>query len=504
VAEARPQVPRGGTRRPAPEPEPGRWPREREPLAGLPWPVIATVCLGTFMGALDGSIVNVAYPTFTETFHVPVSLVEWVGIAYLLTGASLVAIFGRVSDIVGHKRIYVTGFAVFLAGSVLCGAAPSDRVLIAFRVLQAVGSAMLIANSVAILSHTVGAARMGLALGLLETAVSVALVIGPVVGGLLIQAFTWRMIFYVNVPVAIAAILLARRVLPPLEGRGAPGPFDVWGAITFGCGLGALLFGASLGPLVGWTSAAAGALVAGGGTLLAVFVAIERRIPAPMLDLSLFNSRAFAGANAAKLCAYAASFTVSFVVPFYLQRVLHYGAGAVGVAMIPMPAALAAGSLLGGPLSDRIGSHVLAPFGMVVATAGGVLFARVAPAHGYSGLAAAMVVMDFGMGLFIAPNDALIMNSAPRNRQGVAGGVLAMMRSVGMIAGLTVAATILQGWIGAAAAGPQVQSGAGIAPQALLRGIHDVYVTTILLCLASTGLSLLRGRTPKPLAVEGA
>jgi EmrB/QacA subfamily drug resistance transporter len=488
MAEARPQPSR-------PESEGKRRPKDRESPRRLPWPVIATVCLGTFMGALDGSIVNVAYPTFTDVFHVPVSLVEWVGIAYLLTSASLVAIFGRVSDLAGHKRIYVAGFAVFLAGSVLSGAATSVGALIAFRVIQAVGSAMLVANSVAILSYTVGGARMGTALGLLETAVSVALVVGPVVGGLLIQAFTWRMIFYVNVPVAIGAMLLARRVLPALEGRGVPGPFDVWGAATFSAGLGSLLFGASLGPLIGWTSTAAAVLLGAGAVLLGVFLAIEGRVRSPMLDLSLFHNRAFAGANAAKLCAYAASFTVAFVVPFYLQRLLHYAPGAVGIAMTPMPIALAAGSLLGGPLSDRIGSHLLAPVGMAVATVGGVLFTRVTPAHGYWALAAAMVVLDFGLGLFIAPNDALIMNSAPRTRQGVAGGVLAMMRSVGMIAGLTLAATILQGRIGGNGAAAGTASGsAGVSAEALLRGIQDVYIATIALCLGSIALSLLRGR----------
>lgn len=463
---------------------------------GLPWPVIATVCLGTFMGALDSSIVTVAYPTFTATFRIPVSLVQWVGVAYLLTSSSLVAIFGRISDMVGHKRIYVAGFTVFLAGSVLCGAATGIGALIAFRVLQAVGSAMLVANSVAILSYTVGGARMGTALGLLETAVSVALVVGPVVGGLLIQVSTWRMIFYINVPVAIGATLLARRALPPLEGLGGRGRFDVAGALTFGVGLGALLLGASLGPVIGWAAATVDVLLGAGTVLLIAFVAIERRVPSPMLDLSLFYNRRFAGANAAKVCAYAASFTVVFVIPFYLQQVLRYAPGAVGIAMTPMPAALAAGSLVGGPLSDRAGSHVLAPLGMAIATAGGCLFTLVSPAHGYAALAAAMVVMDFGMGLFIAPNDAVIMNSAPRDKQGVAGGVLAMMRSIGMITGLTVAATIMQSRLGplAVAAGTPGGGGSGISPQALMQGIQNVYAATILLCLLSTALSLLRGR----------
>ena len=462
---------------------------------GLPWPVIATVCLGTFMGATDGSIVSVAYPTFTAAFSVPVSLVQWVGVAYLLTASSLVAIFGRLSDFVGHKRIYVAGFAVFLAGSVLCGAAAGIGPLIAFRMLQAVGSAMLVANSVAILSYTVGAARMGTAFALLETAVSVALVVGPVLGGLLIQAFGWRMIFYINVPVAIGAMLLARRVLPPLEGRGERERFDVAGAATFGAGLGTLLLGASLGPVHGWKTPAVDVLLAAGAALLTAFFLIERRVRPPMLDLSLFRDRAFTGANAAKLCAYAASFTVVLVVPFYLQQVLHYSVGTVGIALTPMPVALAAGSLLGGPLSDRVGSHVLAPLGVGIAALGGYLFMAATPERGYVMLAAAMAVMDFGMGLFIAPNDAVIMNRAPLDKQGVAGGVLALMRSAGMITGLTLAATILQSHLGGMAGGSLLGVGdAGPeALRALTNGIRSVYVATVALCLLSMALSLLRG-----------
>jgi predicted MFS family arabinose efflux permease len=311
----------------------------------------------------------------------------------------------------------------------------------------------------------------------------------------LYQAFGWRMIFYINVPVAIGAMLLARRVLPPLEGRGTRERFDVAGAVTFGTGLGTLLLGASLGPVHGWRTPVVDMLLVTGAALLTAFFLIERRVRPPMLELSLFRDQAFTGANAAKLCAYAASFTVVLVVPFYLQQVLHYSIGTVGVALAPMPVALATGSLVGGPLSDRVGSHVLAPLGVAVAAVGGYLFMLATPERGYVMLAAAMAVMDFGMGLFIAPNDAVIMNSAPPNRQGVAGGVLALMRSAGMIAGLTLAATIVQSHLSAAVGGSLMSGGAPgpVALRALANGIQSVYVATVVLCLFSVALSLLRG-----------
>ncbi|MCL6562987.1 MAG: MFS transporter [Firmicutes bacterium] len=452
--------------------------------ANQPFKILALVCLGVFMGALDGSIVNVAFPTLAEYFRVPLTVVGWVTEVYLLTSTTLVTIFGRLSERWGSRRVYLGGFAVFLAGSVLSGMAASIHWLLVFRGLQAVGSAMLVANSVAILAQVFPRQRFGTALGLLETAVSAALVVGPVVGGFLIQALGWRWIFYVNVPIATAAMGLGTRWLPPTPPAPERHRFDWLGALAFGAGLGTLLFGISLIPQEGGV---APPLIAVGAAILAGFLVWERHHPNPMLDLGLFLRRAFSLANGAKVFAYATIFAITFLVPFYLQDLAAYPPGAVGTAMVPLPVALAAGSLVGGPLSDRVGSRLLAPLGLVLAVIGTALFLRVTPGSGYWPLLTAMVVVNFGMGAFIVANDRIIMHSAPREKAGTASGVLAMMRSIGMVLGIALSAALFSSY----QAGFQ-RSGAAFS-RAFVLSFHAVFAWAAVATAAGLAMTVMPG-----------
>jgi EmrB/QacA subfamily drug resistance transporter len=448
--------------------------------------VLGLVCFATFMSALDSSVVNVAYPTLTVALHATVAAISWVGIAFLLTRATLLTVFGRLSDMVGHKRIYMAGFFVFMLGSALSGLAWSVGSLIVFRCLQAVGAAMLTANSLAIVALEYPRSRMGAAIGMFETAVSVALGVGPVLGGLLIQAVGWRSIFYVNVPVAAAALLLARRILPPMPGASRGEVFDWAGAATFAAGMVAVLVGVDLAPGDGWGSPAVLAPLALGLGCLGVFGAIERRARHPMTDLTLFGNRTFTAANLAKILAYASTFVVSFALPFYLEDLLGYPPAHVGLALLPLPVGMGLGSLLGGPLSDRIGSRVLAPAGLVLAAAGALAFARVQPAAGYGPLLPAMALLEFGAGLFVSPNDSLIMRSAPEARAGQASGILALTRSVGMILGIAFGATVLQAFVGNAL------GTSALPPASFVHGFHLVFAVTVALCLVGAALSALR------------
>ncbi len=448
--------------------------------------VLALVCLATFMSALDSSIVSVAYPTLTVALHTSVEAIGWVAVSFLLTRASLLTVFGRVSDMVGHKRVYMTGFAVFMLGTALSGLSWSVTALILFRCLQAVGAAMLTANSLAIVALEYPRSLMGTAIGLFETSVSVALGVGPVLGGVLIQAVGWRSIFYVNVPVAAAALLLAGRILPPLPGASRNEAFDWAGAATFAAGMVAVLLGVDLAPGDGWGAPAVLLPLGLGLGCLGVFVAVERRAAHPMTDLTLFANRAFSAANLAKIFTYASTFVVSFALPFYLEDLLGYTPAHVGLAMLPLPVGMGLGSLLGGPLSDRIGSRVLAPLGMLLAAAGAVGFARAEPAAGYGPLLLAMLLLEFGAGLFVSPNDGLIMRSAPQARSGQASGILALTRSLGMIFGITFGATVLQAFVG------NTQGGLTLPVAAFLHGFHLLFSVTVVLCLIGAALSIVR------------
>ncbi|MBX5468097.1 MAG: MFS transporter [Firmicutes bacterium] len=422
--------------------------RERAPLTARQKQVLALVCVGVFMGALDGSIVNVAFPTLSRVFSVRIPAVGWVSEVYLLTTTALVTIFGRLSERWGNRTIYLTGFAGFLIGSALSGAAGSFGWLVAFRAFQAVGASMLVANSVAILAQELPRGRLGTALGVLEASVSAALVVGPALGGVLIQALGWRWIFYVNVPVALGAMGWAARLLAPRSGGAHRAAFDWGGTVGLGMGLGALLWGINAlptgAPLAVWLlPTASGALMLGG------LVWWENQVRDPMLDLNLFRRRAFAAAAVAKVFAYATMFAATLLVPFYLQDRLGFRPAHVGALMVPMPVALAAGSLAGGPASDRVGSRLLAPLGLVVAMAGTALFSWVSPGRGVGVLVAAGAGLDLGLGAFIVANDRIIMHSAPPEKAGTASGVLAMMRSIGMVLGLALGATAFAGWQGA-------------------------------------------------------
>lgn len=451
------------------------------------WQILGLVCLGVFMGALDGSIVNVAFPTLSAFFHVSVALVGWVTIVYLLTSTALVAIFGRLSDRLGNKPVYLSGFAVFLVGSALAGTANDVGWLIAFRALQAVGSSMLLANSVAILALEFPQQRFGTALGFIETAVSAALVVGPVAGGFLIQALGWRWIFYVNIPIALTAMILGNRLLPPTPLRASEGRFDWLGSASFGLGLGSFLLGISLGQSVGWHNPLRIGLLVAGAVLLTGFFVVERRTPNPMLDLGLFRRRSFSTANFAKVFAYATVFAVTFLIPFYLQQELGFSPAQVGLALVPMPVALAVGSLIAGPLSDRIGSGILAPVGLLVGAGGCFLFTQVSPGAGYRELFLAMVVFNLGMGCFIVPNDSIIMRSAPREKSGIASGVLAMMRSVGMIFGISFGSAVFE----ARLAGLVRQLGAARHAVAFVLSFHHVFLWATIVCLCGLGLTLV-------------
>ena len=448
--------------------------------------VLALVCFATFMSALDSSIVNVAYPTLTVALHTSVAAIGWVGVSFLLARATLLTVFGRLSDMVGHKRIYMAGFAVFMVGSALSGLSGSVTMLIVFRCVQAVGAAMLTANSLAIVALEYPRSLMGTAIGMFETSVSVALGVGPVLGGLLIQGVGWRSIFYVNVPIAAVALLLAGRILPPMPGASEGEAFDWAGAATFAAGMVSLLLGIDLAPDYGWGSAGVLLPMALGIACLLAFGAIERRARHPMTDLTLFQNRTFTAANLAKIFSYMATFVVTFGLPFYLEDLLGYSPAHVGLALLPIPLGMGLGSLLGGPLSDRIGSRVLAPVGLVMAALGAFALARAQPAQGYAPLLVAMAVLEFGAGLFVSPNDGLIMRSAPSERSGQASGILALTRSLGMIFGITFAATAFQAFVGNALGAAAVP----IAP--FLAGFHLVFSITVGLCLVGAGLSILR------------
>ncbi|WP_324669275.1 MFS transporter [Geochorda subterranea] len=418
-----------------PEPHPRRW------------QILSAIAIGTLMGPVDGSVVNIALPVITQRFGTTLAMAEWIAMAYLLVISSVLLTWGRLGDMYGHRRIYLGGFAVFTLGSLLCGAAGGIGWLVAFRVVQALGAGMMLASGPAIITEVFAPTERGRALGLNAVAVAVGLSIGPVLGGFLVEHLGWRSIFYINLPIGLVGIAWAYRVLPPPTAV-RPAAFDVPGALTLFGALFSLLLALSQGEIWGWRAPATLALAALGVVGLLVFVAVERRAAAPMVDLSLFDNRVFVLANASALTNFMAQFSVTFLMPFFLQFALGMPPDRAGTVMLGLPAAMMVVAPLAGYLSDRFGSRWPAVTGMTILAAGIVSMSQLDAGASGSGIFWRLAVLGLGAGLFQTPNNSAIMGSVPRDRLGIAGGMLASMRNIGMVLGIGVSGAVFMATAG--------------------------------------------------------
>jgi EmrB/QacA subfamily drug resistance transporter len=404
--------------------------------------ILIALGIGTFMSALDGSVINTILPLLGRELHATVAGIEWVTTVYLLVVSALLLIVGRAGDLYGHKVVYLAGFAIFITGSGLCATATTLGTLISMRGVQAIGAAMLYANAPAILTKNFPAAQRGRALGAQATFTYLGLTAGPPLGGWLAATFGWRSVFYINVPVGLLAAVLAWRVVERDRPDAAAERFDFAGAVLFTTGLVTLLVALNQGHDLGWTSLPILTLFAAALLLLASFIAVERRRASPMLDLTLFRSRVFSAATASALLIYVCTYAVLFVIPFLLIQGRGLDTKHAGLVLTAQPIVMVFVAPLAGALSDRIGSRILATSGMLVLAAGLVLLGRLAPAAPTPLLALAMAVIGVGIGLFTTPNNSALMGAAPRHRQGIASGVLASARNVGMVLGVGLAGAV--------------------------------------------------------------
>ena len=406
------------------------------------WLVLLAIGTGTFMSALDGSVVNTILPVVTDYFKTDVATIEWVVTTYLLVVSGLLLSVGRLGDLRGNKVTYIWGFVIFVAGSALCGSAPSPVFLIASRGLQAIGAAMLFANSPAILTKNFPASQRGQALGLQGAMTYLGLTTGPFLGGWLADTFGWHSVFYINVPVGLLAISLSLIVIPRDAPAGQSEKFDLAGASTFLVGLVALLFALNQGHTLGWTSPLILGLFSASFLTLGLFTWIELHVPAPMLDLSLFERRVFSLSTISPILNYISVYSVLFLTPFYLIQGRGLPASQAGLILTAQPISMALTAPLSGRLSDRIGSRLPTTLGMLILAVGLFLLSRLTLDSPVWLLVLGLAIGGFGTGLFVAPNNSALMGEAPRNRQGIAAGVLALARNVGMVLGIGLTGAI--------------------------------------------------------------
>lgn len=406
------------------------------------WLVLVAIGMSTFMSALDTSVVNTVLPVITKSFSSEVATVEWVVIIYLLIVSGLLLSFGRLGDIRGHKQIFISGFSIFILSSALCGWSPTIGYLIAFRGFQALGAAMLAANSPAILTKNFPSSQRGQALGLQATMTYLGLTVAPSLGGWLTDLISWRAVFYINIPVGGFALLLSWLFIPKDDQEKKAEPFDFPGAALFVAGLVALLLGLNQGYAWGWTSPVILGLIIFSVVILSIFVFLEYRRTNPLLDLSLFKDQYFSFSMISAVLNYIAIFSILLMMPFYLLDGRGFSPSQAGLILTIQPIVMAIVAPISGSISDRIGTRIPSFLGMAVLSIGLFFMSRLGPSTPLSQVGLTLGIVGLGTGTFISPNNSAIMGSAPRKRQGIAAGLLATARSTGMVLGVGLAGAI--------------------------------------------------------------
>ena len=408
--------------------------------SGAPWLAVVAVGLGAMMSQLDASIVSLAFPTLQRHFDVSMGAITWIGLSYLLTVVSTLVMFGRVSDMAGRKLIYVYGFVVFMVGSLLCGTAPTLTVLLASRVLQAVGGAMIQANSVAIVVLSLPPEKRTKGLGFQAAAQAMGLALGPTIGGLLVGLMSWRWLFLVNLPVGLIALPASMAFIPRSRHLDEPKRLDWPGSTLLAVGVVGILGAFSFSESLGWTSAPVVAgFVIGAAATIAFFIH-ERRAADPLVTPQLLGDRTVRSGLGAASLGYFGLFAFLLIVPFEVERGLGRGPAVAGLLLLALPLAIGITAPLAGRFAAWLGSRLAALVASLVAAIGSVVVAvgAATPVVIVLGLG----VVGVGIGLFNTVNNAMVMAAVPPKQTAVGSGLLNTTRGVGTSAGLAIGSTV--------------------------------------------------------------
>jgi EmrB/QacA subfamily drug resistance transporter len=399
--------------------------------------VLAAAVLGSGVAGLDATVVGIALPAIGKDFAVGVDALQWVSTSYLVTLAGLLLLGGTLGDRYGRRRVFVIGVIWFGVASALCGVAPDSLTLIIARGLQGVGAALLTPGSLAILQASFARDDRSRAIGAWSGLGGVATAIGPFVGGWLIAAVSWRLVFFINIPLTLAVVLISARHVPESRAPGArKGRLDVVGAVVVTGGLTGLTYGLIEGAVRGWSSPVVVASLAVGVVLLACVVPVERRAADPLLPLGIFSSLQFRAANAITFVVYAALGGALFLLPVVLQQVAGYSPLLSGTALLPVTAIMLLLSSRSGALAARIGPRLQMTVGPLVIAAGLLLLVRITPDGSYwTEVFPAMLVFGLGLAINVAPLTSTAMSAAPAEHAGVASAINNdVARAAGLIA----------------------------------------------------------------------
>jgi len=454
-----------------------------------PWVVLVLICLAQFMVVLDATIVNVALPSIQDDLHLSDAGLQWIVNAYTLVFGGFLLLGGRLGDLLGRKRLFLVGLVVFTTASLLDGLAGSEGVLIGARALQGLGAALISPAALSIIATTFEEGRERARALAVWAAIAIGgSAVGLILGGALTQYFSWPWIFFVNVPVGIAAFVLSLRYVPESRDASAHGSYDLAGAATVTGGLMALVYAIVGAQSAGWTSARTIGFFAVATVLLTAFVAIESRAKAPLVRLSIFRIRSLLTANVAMLLAMSGMFAMFFFNTLYIQQVLGYGPLEAGLAFLPFTAGILVSASLASQFAPRIGVRPVAVAGFLLAAGGLVLLTQL-PVHGSYALNVlpALVLAALGMGAVFMPLTLIATTGLDDDDQGLASGLFNTSQQVGGALGLAVLSTL---------AASKTHAAGGASQQALVVGFHWAFGVGAIVTLAALAVmvALLRKR----------
>jgi EmrB/QacA subfamily drug resistance transporter len=452
---------------------------------------VALAGLSALLVSLD-SAVNVAFPAIAEAFSLQVASIQWVVVGYVLPHASLLLVCGRLADLWGHGRLLTWGLICSVFAFLGCGLAPTFLWLIAARVGQGVTAALVSGSAPALVTLSVPASARGRALGIFQMSMAAGYAIGPLIGGVLVDAFGWRAVFLLRVAPAILLAWLALAKLPPFHGRSGSGQFDLAGAMTLVGGLASFLLAIGQGRASGWLSPQVVSLTLLSAICFIGFLVAETRANAPVVDLTLFRRPPFFIANALTVAAQCARFSIGLLMPFYAIAVLQFPATTAGTLMFAVAIMTTLAAPLAGRLSDRFGTAGLSSLGLALEAVGLWMISRLDAQADYFSVAMALGIVGVGLGVFEAPNMSYVMGAISRSQQGVAGSIANMMRTLGIVFGAT-------GWSMLFDARRETYSGSlsvrtSTDLQSSVPAFQDVFLVAAGLCAAAFVLSLFRKR----------
>ncbi|MCJ7594009.1 MAG: MFS transporter [Desulfobacterales bacterium] len=454
---------------------------------------LTVAMISAFVTPFMSSSINIAIPSIGQEFRADAVLLSWIATAYLLAAVASLVPFGRLADIHGRKRFFIYGTAVYTGASFLCAVSSSVSLLIAFRVVQGIGNAMVLATSLAIITSVYPPSERGKVMGLIVATVYTGLSVGPLVGGLLTHYFTWRSIFLVNIPLGLTIISL---VLWTLKGEWAEAKgekFDLMGAVIYCVGIITLIYG--LSSLPGFPGLG---LILIGVLALSAFVKWEARTESPVFHLNLFRkNRVFAFSNLSALINYSASFAVTFLLSLYLQQIRGHSAQAAGLILIAQPVVMAAVSPIAGRLSDRIEARVVASVGMALTTIGLLFFTLLKQDSTTGFIIVGLVILGLGAAFFASPNMNAIMGSVEKRFYGLASGSAGTTRLLGMVFSMGISTFVFSLFLGRVQITPQYHP-------AYVRAVSTAFIIFSCLCFGGIFTSAVRGNSGHGISKEPA